>query len=139
MAVHLKKPYACLLNDGSMALCANGGRAVLAIGYSSAVNAISSRHGTTNSISSKNTALRAARTQVESQFGYFLHNAIVPLRQPFSYRGLRRVLNTIPNASVREFCCIGLLIPLGADFIAALEGCACWSMKTTSAQWLAGS
>ncbi len=42
----------------SMVSCANGGRPVAATGEATAINAPSSRHGTTSSISSKNTALR---------------------------------------------------------------------------------
>jgi len=42
----------------SMVSCANGGRPVAATGEATAINATSSRHGTTNSISSRNTALR---------------------------------------------------------------------------------
>jgi hypothetical protein len=38
--------------------CANGGRPVLATGEAVAIRETSSRHGTTNSISSRNTALR---------------------------------------------------------------------------------
>ena len=42
---------------------------------------------------------RAPRTQVQSQFGLFLHDAIVPRLAPSDHRGLHGVLNTIP----REF------------------------------------
>ena len=42
----------------SMVSCANGGRPVAATGEATAINATSSRQGTTSSISSRNTALR---------------------------------------------------------------------------------
>ncbi len=42
----------------SMVSCAKGGRPVLATGEAVAIRETSSRHGTTSSISSRNTALR---------------------------------------------------------------------------------
>lgn len=42
----------------SMVSCANGGRPVVATGEACAISPTSSRHGTTSSISSRNTALR---------------------------------------------------------------------------------
>ena len=41
-----------------MVSCTKDGRSVLATGEAAVINAMSSHHGTTSSISSKNTALR---------------------------------------------------------------------------------
>ena len=71
---------------------------LLATGEVAAINAMSSRHGTTSSISSRNTALRVRPCQVQSfQFGLFLHDFIVLASPAFRPLGTARVLNTIPR------------------------------------------
>jgi hypothetical protein len=70
----------------SMASCAKGGRPVLATGEAAAINATSSRYGTTSSISSRNTALR-----VRLALRFSPSSACFFMTQWFRFAGLQAV------------------------------------------------
>jgi hypothetical protein len=52
---------------------------------------------------------RASRAQVQSQFGLFLHDRIVPLRQPSDYWELHGILNAIPSGDAE--CTLNWFMP----------------------------